>query len=175
MSGKQYGILIDSERCLGCRACEIACKAENDIPPGPHWIRVMEMEKEDDGRVRLLTFPMHCLHCGVPYCVGVCPSSALSKSEENGIVVVNKEKCIGCRMCLMVCPFGAPQFGSDGKMQKCKLCLQRVEQGLVPACAANCPAEAIYFGTLEELSDKMRTKRVNAFGSYLLEAMKGLP
>jgi anaerobic dimethyl sulfoxide reductase subunit B (iron-sulfur subunit) len=84
--------------------------------------------------------------------MGVCPTGAISKRTEDGIVVVDSNKCIGCRYCFFACPFGVPQYGEDGTMQKCNLCLSRLAEGRQPACVENCPAKAIYAGTFEELA-----------------------
>lgn len=95
---------------------------------------------------------MSCMHCGTPACKEVCPTNAISKRAEDGLVLVNPDLCIGCKMCLMACPFGIPQFGKNGKMQKCNFCLERLEEGLLPACVNVCPARALHAGPLEELS-----------------------
>ena len=108
---------------------------------GSHWSRA--------GVVSL-----SCLHCGNPPCEAACPRDAITKRPEDGIVTVDREKCFGCHLCLIACSFGVPQFGADGKMQKCDLCLDLITQGKEPACVATCPAEALRFGTLEELSEQ---------------------
>ena len=92
-----------------------------------------------------------CLHCAKPACLEVCPVDAISKRAEDGIVVVDRAVCIGCRSCARACPYGAPQFGRDGTMQKCNLCLGRITRGEVPACVATCPGEALDFGPIEKL------------------------
>ena len=144
MPEKQYMVFVDTDRCVGCRTCEISCKQENDIPAGPQWIRLTEVEKEENGRVKLFILPMMCAHCGDPACAAVCPTGAVTKDPETGIVTVTQAKCIGCRMCMIVCPYGAPQFGKDGFMQKCVLCKDCVDRGEQPACARGCPAEAMF-------------------------------
>ena len=167
MPEKQYMVFVDTDRCVGCRTCEISCKQENDIPAGPQWIRLTEVEKEENGRVKLFILPMLCVHCGDPYCAAVCPTGAISKDTETGIVTTTQAKCIGCRMCMIVCPYGAPQFGKDGYMQKCVLCKDCVARGEQPACARGCPAEAMYFGTVEEISAKLRQKGVTRLWKYM--------
>lgn len=108
--------------------------------------------------VRSRTVSMACMHCGDPPCVAVCPRGAIKKRLEDGIVVVDRQKCFGCHLCSIVCPFGAPQYGSDGKMQKCDLCVDRIEQGEEPACVATCPTDALRFGTMDQLSDEVTRK-----------------
>lgn len=167
MPEKQYMVFVDTDRCLGCRTCETSCKQENDVPIGPQWIKLIEVERVENGRIKTLVVPALCAHCGDPYCASVCPTSAIQKDNQTGIVTVNQEKCIGCRMCLVVCPYGAPQFGKDGHMQKCVLCKDCVATGDKPACARGCPAEAMYFGTIEEISKKLREKGVTRMWKYM--------
>ena len=150
----QKGFFIDLSRCTGCYACVVACKDQNDIKAGPlKWRRVVRFESGRFPQVSVRSFSLSCMHCGNPPCVKSCPNRAISKRQEDGIVVVQTSKCIGCRTCSLVCPFGAPQFNSEGKMEKCDYCLERTEQGLEPACVQVCPARAILSGTIEELSN----------------------
>lgn len=158
MSYDHKAIFVDTFRCVGCHACETACKIENGVPPGPKWIQVMEAEHKVNGEWKMSWKPMACMHCGVPSCAAVCPTKAITKRDSDGIVLVNADLCIGCMECFRACPFGAPQMGEDRKMQKCTLCVHRTENGGVPACVANCPSEAMYYGTLQELSRLMRKK-----------------
>jgi len=95
------------------------------------------------------------MHCGKPACEEVCPTGAISKRAEDGIVVVDRNKCNGCQECFSACPYHVPQFGDDGTMQKCDFCIER---GLEPACTAHCPTEALQYGTMEELS-KLATEK----------------
>ncbi len=111
----RYGMLIDTRRCVGCRACVVACKAENKTPPGVYYTVVLEeglMEQPDD-RPLFMTKP--CFHCEHPPCTDVCPVSATFKREQDGIVVVDYDRCIGCRYCIVACPYGARyfDFGDD--------------------------------------------------------------
>lgn len=155
----QYSLLVDLDRCVGCRACELACKQENQLPEGTQWIRMIKIGPEVvNGTLAMRFVPLPCMHCGKAPCIDVCPTRAISKRPD-GIVVIDEAKCIGCRYCLWVCPFGAPQFNvSKGVMEKCKLCLQRVEKGLKPACVRTCHLKALKFGTTEELSELARKK-----------------
>ncbi len=108
--------------------------------------------------------PDQCTGCGI--CAAVCSTGAISKRAEDGIVVMDQDKCIGCHYCFFACPFGIPQYGDDGTMQKCDFCLDRLEQGKEPACVATCPTKALHAGTMEELSklaaEKAATKLAGA-------------
>lgn len=148
-----YFIHIDLKRCSGCQACVIACMDENDLDPGRgdvSWRQVFQVEEGKYPEAGVAYVPLACSHCSEAFCAGVCPTGALHR-EENGIVAVNPATCIGCRMCLIVCPFGAPRFGADGKVQKCTMCAERVEAGLEPACVRTCPTRALWFGPVNEV------------------------
>lgn len=157
MKKKQLTLYIDTNRCMGCRACETACKLENNLPAGPRFTMVTETEVVEEDTDKLKFLPTPCLHCGDAPCVKGCPTGALSKRED-GIVLVDKKKCIGCHECLWACPFGVPQYGADGRMQKCTLCAHRIDEGDRPACMRACPAEAILFGSSEEISVTLRNR-----------------
>jgi anaerobic dimethyl sulfoxide reductase subunit B (iron-sulfur subunit) len=150
--GKQLGFYLDLDRCVQCHACEIACKAHNGVELGIKWRQVVGMwtGKYPDLIHRTITYS--CMHCGVPDCLEACPTGAIIKRTEDGIVLVDRELCNGCGVCAEVCPYGVPQFGQDGIMQKCDLCVDRLVQGKQPACVATCPSEALRFGKLEELA-----------------------
>lgn len=168
----QRGFYIDLSRCTGCHACEVACKQWNDLPPrvpgqtGPHYRRVVAIEGGRYPNPARSSVSLSCMHCAKPACMAVCPTGAITKRAEDGIVVVDQNKCIGCRYCTMACPFGAPQFGEDGTMQKCDYCLDRLAQGMEPACVAACPGGALHAGTMVELAkvaaQKVATKLVGA-------------
>ena len=98
------------------------------------------------------TISLSCMHCAKPSCMEICPAKAISKRVEDGIVVVDRSKCIACRSCASACPFHMPQYGRTGVMQKCNLCLERLGQGKQPSCVATCPGEALKCGTIEALT-----------------------
>ena len=150
----QYGFYYDASRCLACRSCVLACKDWNDNKAGEsvYWRHVSTEESGKYPHVRLTNNSIACLHCAKPACVDACPNKAISKRAEDGIVVVDQAKCKGCQTCAKACPYGAPQYGSDGKMQKCDLCLSKVQQGQKPACAAACTGGALFAGPLPELA-----------------------
>jgi anaerobic dimethyl sulfoxide reductase subunit B len=154
MMAKQYGFDFDPDRCVQCHACEVACKTLHKVEWGVKWRRVVAVWSGPFPMVTNRGVSFACLHCGNPQCEAVCPRGAIRKRPEDGIVMVDQEKCFGCHLCLMACPFGVPQFGAEGRMQKCDLCVDLVTQGKEPACVATCPSEALRFGTLEELSEQ---------------------
>ncbi len=156
----QYGIHIDQNRCMGCFACIVACKDWHDVPAGPaSWIRVKTIEKGRYPELFVAFLPVLCNQCLTPACVSVCPVDAVNKRPEDGIVTVDKEKCLGknsCGLCLEACLYDAPQFGEEinPKMQKCDLCIERWERGKKPICVSSCPMEAIDAGPITELKEK---------------------
>lgn len=156
----QMGFYFDQTRCTGCFTCIVACKDWNDVPAGPaSWRRVTTLEKGKYPKLFVAFFSSACYHCTEPTCVKVCPVKAITKRAEDGIVVVDREKCLGrdkCTKCLTACPYKAPQFGAEenAKMQKCDFCLDRLAEGKKPACVDSCPMRAMDSGTMEYLTNK---------------------
>lgn len=137
---------IDASRCIGCFACEVACKMEHDLPEGPRPIRIIQVGPLDQNGELVMSFqPRSCRHCNTPACVAACPREAMQKRADH-IVFSDPEVCIGCQHCAIACPFGMPQLNpGQGKIAKCDGCIDRVEKGLSPACVLACPTEAISF------------------------------
>jgi len=169
---KQYAFHFDASACNGCKACTIACKSKNDLPVGITWRRVYEyggggwvQDKEDrnlmiPNNIYAYAMSVACMHCEKPLCAEVCPTGAITKGDD-GIVVIDAEKCIGCRYCEWACPYGAPQFDEEaGNMTKCDMCQDLVAQGMVPDCVSACVMRALDFGELDEMREKYGT--VNA-------------
>ena len=156
----QYGFYFDQNRCIGCFACTVACHDWHDVPAGPaSWLRVKTVEKGKYPDLFVSFLPIVCYHCHEPACVPACPVSAITKREQDGIVTVDRETCLGkenCNLCLEACPYDAPQFGADGdaKMQKCDLCTDRWAEGKKPICVDSCPTRAIDAGPIDELRAK---------------------
>jgi Fe-S-cluster-containing dehydrogenase component len=166
-----FSLYVDKDRCIGCFSCETACKAEKGLLAGPRLIRVMQLGPHKVGKhLRGYFLPMTCMHCGSPPCVPACPEKAISKLA-NGIVVIDDAKCTGCKKCIEACPFAAPQLDTTtGKVIKCDYCLNRIEKGLMPACVVRCPAKAMYFGDINEISTLIREKRARGVAIGLLKA-----
>jgi anaerobic dimethyl sulfoxide reductase subunit B (iron-sulfur subunit) len=150
--GKQLGFYLNLDRCVQCHACEVACKAYHNVEPGITWRPVVGLWAGHYPDLIHRTLTYSCMHCGQPSCVDACPSGAISKREEDGIVVVDRDQCNGCAACAEACPFGVPQFGQDGTMQMCNLCVDQLALGKQPVCIGTCPSEALRFGPLEALS-----------------------
>jgi len=156
----QIGFYFDQSRCTGCFTCIVACKDWNDVPAGPaSWRRLITIEKGKYPDLSVTFLSTACYHCEKPDCVSACPVSAITKREEDGVVVVKGEACLGkdnCNMCLKACPYDIPQFGAEenAKMQKCNLCLERLAENKKPICVDACPMRALDAGPMQELRDK---------------------
>ena len=185
--GKKLGLVIDLDTCVGCHACAVICKEWNtgghsapltDRDPytadatGVWFNRIHSFEAGEGAASRTVHFPKSCLHCEKPACVEVCPTGASYKRVEDGIVLVNADTCIGCKLCSWACPYGAREFDDDdGVMKKCTLCIDRIynehlpEGERVPACVATCPVSARHFGDLGD-PDSDVSKLVAARGGF---------
>ena len=174
----RYGMVIDLKRCYGCYACSMACKTANHTPPGVFWARVLMGEVGKYPNAVRQALPVLCMQCEEPSCMEVCPTGATQQTDE-GIVIVEQDKCMGCKYCIMACPYGArqtvdswntyfPDAEGDldpyeayakqrweekngyGMATKCDYCTDRVNEGRNPACVESCPAKARHFGDLED-------------------------
>ncbi len=160
----QYGFYIDSSCCSGCKTCQVACKDKNDLDQGMMWRRVYEVsggswEQRPNGgwnpQISTYNLSIACNHCEDPACVDACPTKALYKDSEKGFVLIDPEKCVGCRYCEWACPYGALQYNEDlGIMTKCDFCKDYLEVGNEPSCVSSCPLRAIDYGELSELQEK---------------------
>ena len=161
---KNYSLMVDNEMCIGCQACEIACKQENNLPVGPRWIRALAVgPKEIGGELKMSFAVVRCHHCANPPCMEVCPTDAIEQRAD-GIVLIKPELCIGCEACIEACPFGAPQLNPEGNIvEKCTLCVHRIDQGLAPACFLACPPGAISFGDTNTIIESKRVKHAERF------------
>lgn len=219
----RYGMVIDLDRCVGCRACMEACKVENNTPQAAFWMYVFRLEEGEYPDTKVQFMPRPCQHCDNAPCVKVCPVGARYKRDD-GIVATDWKRCIGCRYCEVSCPYGVNYFNykspkknqyvdwsdqdlrpatngatpayknpdlegrhgpekrhiaggghSKGIVEKCTFCVQRVEKGLQPACASNCPAFAIHFGDLDDPNSNVSRQLRHRSSFGLLEDLNTKP
>ena len=190
---KKLGLVIDLDICVGCHACAVSCKEwntggysapltdENPYADGAEgaWLnRVHSYEVEDGHGGMTVNFPRSCLHCEEPACVTVCPTGASFKRAEDGIVLVDPDTCIGCKLCSWACPYGAREYDADdGVMKKCTLCVDRIYNETldavdrVPACVKACPTGARHFGDLGDPNSEVSTLVRERAGYDLLPEM----
>jgi formate dehydrogenase iron-sulfur subunit len=180
-------MLQDNTRCIGCRACMIACKAWNDLPGDfgqffagegyqnpkdldPHNYTVITYKVvEHAGQPDWVFGRLMCMHCLEPACAAACPTHALSKTPE-GPVVFDSWRCIGCRYCMQACPFVVPKFDFDRvvpAIHKCTFCADRIQVGREPACSQVCPTDAIVFGEREAIVSEAKRRLASAPGTYV--------
>ena len=161
---EQYGFYVNTARCVGCKTCQIACKDKNDLEPGILFRRVYEYgggswQEHADGTYSQDVFTYYtslgCNHCQDAACIKVCPSGAAQKNEKFGTTWIDPKVCIGCRSCVMACPYGAPRFdATKGYTRLCNGCTDLVSKGKSPACVAACPQRALEFGKMADLRAK---------------------
>ncbi len=173
----RYGMVVDTTKCIGCKACVAACKTKNNLPDNVFWSRVDHVGGKtydcpsgsvEEGLV-LEYVPVTCQHCANPSCVKACPTGA-SYKRDDGIVAIDQDKCIGCKACMMACPYHVrayidkePEYFLDfamgewdapkheaGLVEKCTMCSNRIERGMVPACMWCCPGRARFWGDLDD-------------------------
>lgn len=156
---KQFAFSLNVSLCSGCMACVVACQDQNDfISEGVAYRYVRSHEEGRYPTTRVSFSSIACSHCGDAPCQMVCPSGAIYKREDNGIVDLHKDLCVGCHSCELACPFGAPKFAEDGKMVKCDMCRIRVFHDLDPACVRICTTNALTVEPIEEISDRKAEK-----------------
>ena len=158
---------IDVTKCTGCRGCQVACKQWNGLsavdtvfsgsyenPPkmgGDTWTKVRFFETEANGKVRFLFRKAQCMHCTEASCVAVCAAGAVTKNDR-GVVTIDQDRCIGCKNCVVACPFHAVGFSEEtGTSRKCRMCYDRIENGMDPACVKACPVGAVTIGDRDQI------------------------
>lgn len=162
----QYAFYFDQSACNGCKACAIACKSKNQLPVGINWRRVIQYgggswnpDPQHAGflvpnNIFAYSLSAACMHCENPTCAAACPTGAITKRAD-GVVLIDQDKCIGCRYCEWACPYGAPQFNEEmGYMTKCDFCVDELDSGGQPYCVSSCVMRALEFGEFDELRAK---------------------
>jgi anaerobic dimethyl sulfoxide reductase subunit B (iron-sulfur subunit) len=167
----EKSIFLELGRCVGCGACVVACMDENDTYPEkgqPPFRRIYRIEEGEFPEAFIQYISATCMHCEDSPCVIGCPTGAITKDDRTGAVIVHKELCIGCHSCALACPFGVPRYDLDEKMQKCNLCIERVEADLEPACVRVCPVGALKF----ESANKIQAVKESEFVHHIVNAVR---
>ncbi len=160
----KYYLIQDTKKCIGCHACEIQCKTNKSLPPGPRLCQVIEVGPQlIDNIPRASYIFMPCFHCQNPWCVAACPTGAMTRREKDGIVYVDHNLCVGCKTCISACPWGAPQWDPEkGKVVKCDYCMDRIDAGLKPACVTACATHCLKFDLAEHIPQTKRVRYARA-------------
>lgn len=165
----QKAFLFDQNFCVGCKACEVACQTYHHQEADIRWRKVSTHLVKESGILKDRYLTQSCNHCENPACLEVCPTNAYTKNE-NGIVELDRDACIGCRMCAEACTFGAITLqGSDKKAQKCNMCVEKQEVGEVPACVRACPLEVLQIVDIEVANSAGMEKNAVGFKSNSLK------
>ena len=168
----KYYIYHDVKRCIGCFSCESHCKSKNNLPVGPRFCQIIMVgPKLVNNLPRTANIFMPCFHCEEPWCLKVCPSGAIKKRSADGIVFIEPAACIGCKSCIMACPWGTVQWDPvTNKAIKCDYCKDRLDGGLKPACVTKCLTQCLDFGEAARLPDTRRQRFANAVAALSINA-----
>ena len=149
---KQLAIVVEADRCIGCHGCKVACKFENDIALGTSRVNTYTMGPVGEfPHLSMYFLTVQCQQCENPSCTEVCPTGACYKDEEDGVIRIDPDTCIGCQSCMKACPFHANNFNREMRiMDKCTICSHLREEGKTPACIWNCPGGALHFGDIND-------------------------
>jgi len=159
---KKGEIIVDVSKCVGCKTCELQCAVAHSKSKDLYQA-VLECPTPQ-GRVKVeaeaeLVMPLQCRHCEDAPCIKICPSKALDRKAQDQPVLIDQERCIGCKWCMMVCPFGVIATDKAGKaVIKCDLCIARLKENKIPACVEGCPTKALKFEPLKDVGKSKRKK-----------------
>lgn len=181
----EKGVLVDLTRCIGCRGCQVACKSWNNCAAGPTrldvdftnpkelnsecYTNVAFVEIEHEAMLDRWFVKNQCMHCKDPACVSACPVGAFSKTPE-GAVDYDYSRCIGCRYCMVACPFNVPKYEwekTSPAIRKCNFCADRLATGRPPACVKSCPTRSMFFGPLDEVEQEAEKRLRENPGKYV--------
>jgi Fe-S-cluster-containing dehydrogenase component len=163
---KQLAFVIDLRRCIGCDTCVIGCKVENGVQPGHFRLKVLDTAQGQHFGSPQTVYPEHsqywlptmCHHCVEAPCASACPTNTLWRRDEDGLVMLDVDKCIGCQRCAEACPYDALSFDDlHGTADKCSACAHRVQENDAPSCALVCPTNAIHFGDIHDSGSRVAT------------------
>lgn len=175
---KRYGVVIDTDRCIGCQSCIVGCAVDHELPEGIYWGTLETVGSpnvyQPTGKypnVKMRSRTLMCNHCASPACVEPCPTGAMQKRED-GIVFIDYEACIGCGTCREECPYDIPVVDEElEKANKCNLCFDRIDRGQIPFCAQSCPTQARIFGDLNDKNSEA-AKLIASGKAYQLKPEK---
>lgn len=171
----QLGFIHNNVDCIGCRACEIACKDKNGLAPGPRFRRVAYVEGGTYPDVYAYKVNMSCNHCAEPACLPTCPTGAIYKRQKDGIVDIDSSLCIGCRRCEAACPFGAPQFIPDQNIvSKCNMCVDEIDAGRKPYCVMACMMRVLDIGPIDKLRDGTHETKARGPNDYIVSQVQSM-
>lgn len=147
----RYALVVNVDRCIGCHACEMACKVENGVSLGSYWNKVVQVGPAGTyPDLHVYWLPIQCQQCEDAPCTHVCPTGASYRNEDD-VVLIDKDKCIGCKYCMMACPYGVRSWNvEENVVEKCTLCAQRTGTGGLPKCVEDCCADARFYGDLDD-------------------------
>ena len=168
-----FGMLIDLRKCVGCHACTIACQNEHELPFNLKYCKVKKVgPKGQYPHLTSYNITLGCMHCEDAPCVDGCPTGA-SHHRPDGIVAVDPTKCVGCGFCMVVCPYGARQMNEEtGIVEKCSMCYERLEEGMVTRCVETCQLKARYVGDLDD-PDSEIVRLIHQHNAQVLEPQLG--
>ena len=170
---QQLGFIHHNVDCIGCRACEIACKDKNGLPAGPRFRRVQYVEGGTYPDVFAYKVNVSCNHCAEPACLPACPTGAIWKRPDNGVVDIDSTLCIGCRRCEATCPYGAPQWDPEEQIvKKCNLCIDELDAGRQPYCVMACMMRVLDVGPIDLLLLKQYPTKAIAPNEEPVRAVK---